>query len=236
MPRAKKPEIVNEPVPYTCPRCLHKTMKRSNIMAHFNKQTVCQAKNNINAVNLTPNIIKYVLDNRIYHVIAPTNYTATKQVKQAPNFSELQARNEYLEKRIACLERSERFYQDVVEEYLGGTHKRLKYGITDVTNDRVHAEIKNWNSCHSAMGQLEFYNALDPKEELHIYLFGPIQKLKARIIIDLLIRKGYKVHTFIEGRNVVSINSHNEKRNVFTKSFETVVDWNEENICESQDS
>lgn len=68
MPRKKQEDVVNEPVAYTCPRCLHETMKRSNMKAHFNRQKVCQAKQNNNAVELTPEIIEYVLNNRIYHV------------------------------------------------------------------------------------------------------------------------------------------------------------------------
>jgi hypothetical protein len=66
----------------------------------------------------------------------------------------------------------EAFYQKALEGVLGGTHKKLKYGITDITNDVLHAEIKEWRRCKYGIGQLICYNKEEPKQELHLYLFG----------------------------------------------------------------
>ena len=54
---------------------------------------------------------------------------------------------------------------------LQGGHKKLKSGITDITTDFIHAEIKNWDSWKDAIGQLCVYQINDPKEKLEVYFF-----------------------------------------------------------------
>lgn len=68
--------------------------------------------------------------------------------------------------------RNEDFYQVIVEQYLQGKHKRVGHGVTDVSNETTHAEIKKYDDYKSAMGQLLAYNSTDPKDNLHMYLFG----------------------------------------------------------------
>jgi hypothetical protein len=70
------------------------------------------------------------------------------------------------------LKRNEAFYQSILEEYLGNGHKKLPIGITDVTTDTCHAEIKEWSCYKEAIGQLMAYNVCDPKEKLEMYMFG----------------------------------------------------------------
>lgn len=67
---------------------------------------------------------------------------------------------------------SEKFYQLLLEDYLEGTHKSLPCGITDITTDKLHAEIKEWSKWKAAVGQVLCYNHKDPKEKMQIYLFG----------------------------------------------------------------
>jgi len=38
--------------------------------------------------------------------------------------------------------KNEKFYQLLLENYLGRTHKTLSCGVTDITTDKCHAEIK----------------------------------------------------------------------------------------------
>ena len=66
----------------------------------------------------------------------------------------------------------ESIYQNVLEKYLDGKHISTEYGITDVTTNRLHAEIKSWCLWKTAIGQLMAYNLAEPREELHVYLFG----------------------------------------------------------------
>ena len=78
------------------------------------------------------------------------------------------------EQQIMALKnkRTEAYYQTIMEKILAGSHKTLKIGITDVTNQNLHAEIKTWESYKEGTSQLLYYNAEDPKQELHLYLFG----------------------------------------------------------------
>lgn len=72
--------------------------------------------------------------------------------------------------------KTENFYQHIVEKYLGGTHKVVKCGITDVSTDTTHAEIKTAKEYKAAIGQLVCYNFVDKKPNLHLYLFGKTGK------------------------------------------------------------
>ena len=69
-------------------------------------------------------------------------------------------------------ENKEKYYQQIIEELLGGKHKILKSGITDVTNEDTHAEIKHWSKWKFLVGQLLSYNNCDCKPNLHAYMFG----------------------------------------------------------------
>lgn len=70
------------------------------------------------------------------------------------------------------IENKEKYYQKIIEELLGGKHKTLKSGITDVTNEDTHAEIKHWSKWKFLVGQLLSYNNCDCKPNLHAYMFG----------------------------------------------------------------
>lgn len=70
------------------------------------------------------------------------------------------------------LKRSEAYYQRMLEVILGGGHKMLESGTTDITTASFHAEIKKWSAWKHAVGQLLCYNADDPRDVKRIYLFG----------------------------------------------------------------
>lgn len=67
---------------------------------------------------------------------------------------------------------TEDVYQKILERHLGGTHQYLRIGVTDITTDMFHAEIKEWSCYKEAIGQLMCYNCEDPRLELRLYLFG----------------------------------------------------------------
>jgi len=77
---------------------------------------------------------------------------------------------------------NESYYQKLLETVLCGSHKRLKCGITDITTDEYHAEIKNWSDWKEAVGQLICYNKHDPKNEMRLYLFGSCNEKKLNMI------------------------------------------------------
>jgi hypothetical protein len=75
----------------------------------------------------------------------------------------------------------ESYYQIILEYLLRGTHKKLEIGITDITTDQFHAEIKQWDYWMKAIGQLCSYNVFDKKQELRVYFFGNYNN-KAKVI------------------------------------------------------
>lgn len=113
--------------------------------------------------------------------------------------------------------RTENFYQLMLEQHLQGTHKTLECGITDVTTETCHAEIKEWKNWKEAVGQLTCYNAVDPKQELALYMFGKYaESCKERVV---KIAKGFlfKVFEFKEcPQGNVFIEDYVTKEQVFT--------------------
>jgi hypothetical protein len=67
----------------------------------------------------------------------------------------------------------EEVYQDILSQHLGGSHCVLKpFGITDITTDKLHAELKEWCSWKAALGQLLSYNYASKRPQLRVYFFG----------------------------------------------------------------
>jgi len=93
-------------------------------------------------------------------------------------------------------QKNEDFYQKIVEMHLQGTHKRLTIGVTDVTNDTIHAEIKKWDDFKNAIGQLVAYNIEDPKERLQIYFFGKYGKTNKENAANCVKKANMEVYTF----------------------------------------
>ena len=67
--------------------------------------------------------------------------------------------------------KNEDFYQGIMEQYFNATHKTLDSGITDITTDDAHYEIKRWNCWKEALSQLILYNDDDPKEHMYACFF-----------------------------------------------------------------
>lgn len=101
--------------------------------------------------------------------------------------------------------KNESFYQAIVEQHLGGGHKKLLIGETDVTTETHHAEIKNWDCWKESVGQLTVYNNEDPKEHLHVYLFGKCSIEKRIRVVDALQKCKMNVFTFDEEDRIVSL-------------------------------
>ena len=109
--------------------------------------------------------------------------------------------------------KNEKFYQLLLENYLGGTHKTLSCGITDVTTDTRHAEIKEWSSWKEAVGQLTCYNIADPKEKLDIYVFGKYAQKCKDEAIKIVISCKIDIYEFVdtdEGVSIISLKNNEE--------------------------
>ena len=90
--------------------------------------------------------------------------------------------------------RSEIFYQRVLENVLQGKHKKLACGITDITTNTLHAEIKAWPKWKHAIGQLLVYDAFDNKNSLHVYLFNKYPIKKKDMAIKVF--QKYNIHPY----------------------------------------
>ena len=105
-----------------------------------------------------------------------------------------------LKKKLAIheLKRNEEFFQNLLEVHFKCGHMKLKNGITDISNDNMHIEIKNWDSVKEAVGQLVYYNIKAPREDLRVYFFGKCSKdKKDETVIDLA-KVNIKCYEFIE--------------------------------------
>ena len=91
---------------------------------------------------------------------------------------ELQKEIVLLKERISILENEskllERDYQKHLTKLLKASHLKNKFGVTDITTDNCHIEIKTWSNYKNALGQLISYNLGNPKEKLVAAFFGNI--------------------------------------------------------------
>jgi hypothetical protein len=120
--------------PYTCPCCGYTTTNKTDMRRHL-YSNIKSCPKLLNDIELTDEIKDYILANRVYD--------PNKKIITTPNLLE-KLGNLQIENAILKNKKDESFYQLIVEKYLGGTHSRNKNGITDVTTDKIHAEIKRW--------------------------------------------------------------------------------------------
>jgi hypothetical protein len=90
---------------------------------------------------------------------------------------------------ILSKKRNEAYYQRLLETYFKAGHKKIgKVGITDITTDTSHIEIKKWDCWKEAIGQLFVYNNHCPRDDLQVHLFGKYdEEYKKDAIKDLLL-------------------------------------------------
>lgn len=189
---------------YCCPRCGYETMQKNMMRRHlYLNIKICPIMKN--DIELTDIVKQYVLDNRVYRPpVAP----------KIPNESE-KIRKLEIELAMSKHIRNEAFYQNITEEYLKGTHKTLACGITDITNDNCHAEIKKWEDYKYAIGQLMCYNVFDPKETKKLFLFGTAAKKLKKVVQELCECFNIEIYTYIINDNVIQIQNFTNDEIVF---------------------
>lgn len=106
--------------------------------------------------------------------------------------ADLQKQIDLLQERLTILENSnlnpnfkllEIDYQKHLQKlFKGKSHLKNKYGVTDITTDNSHIEIKNWTCYKNCLGQLLAYNLAHPKEKLIAAFFGNETTFKERAI------------------------------------------------------
>ncbi len=125
--------------------------------------------------DLTPEIKEHVLTYRVYH---PPSTTQSQHQQQDRRIKKLE-----LELQTLKNKRSESFYQALLEKHLQGQHLAIPgVGVTDVTTDSLHAEIKGWSDWKAGLGQLMAYNHGAPRKTLQMYFFGPRAKDSENVV------------------------------------------------------
>lgn len=108
-----------------------------------------------------------------------------------------------LDEEIKCHQK-ESYYQKILENHLNGQHLTVGTGITDVSTDGIHAEIKIWRDYRQGIAQLLLYNAASKRDRLQLYLFGNCTKTKHKqIVIDYVPTLNIEVYEFVhDGKDV----------------------------------
>ena len=138
---------------------------------------------------------------------------------------------------------NEKEYQHHLEQELNGKHLKNKHGITDVTTDDTHVEIKKWSDYKTALGQLLSYNNAVPKNNLSVYFFGHYPEEKKKEVSELFIKNSINVYQCsikVEPLKLINENSLEMFINKFIKksteervfcghTWKTYIDWCDKN-------
>lgn len=171
---------------FDCDYCAKKFNTRSSKYRH---QSICKKKE-----TQTLEYQVKELQEQIKELQGRSNGEVTKPIKTVDTNSTLQLELQYYKNR-----KSEAFYQLMLESYMKGTHKTLTCGVTDVTTEDCHAEIKEWKCWKEAIGQLTVYNTIDPKPKLHMYMFGRYTQSHKERARDVAEKCGFDVFEFKDG-------------------------------------
>jgi hypothetical protein len=99
---------------------------------------------------------------------------------------------------------------------LNGTHVLTKLGVTDVTTDDCHAEIKRWDEHKQALGQLLSYNRAMPRDKLQMYFFDLYSDAAKKRAVENLQSFDIEVFEFIHEDEKVHIINFLTRETVFT--------------------
>lgn len=236
-----------------CKRCHFVAQNPCILIRHLERKKTCEPTfSDISCTELLEEIKKYIVNKKPYQCKFCEKKFACRQSRcvhershkdlgklavqqqellkhQKTLLEKQRLANEHLARKLEEVtytmpKKQESFYQAIVEEYLGGTHKRIMsndecVGITDITTDTIHAEIKTFSCFKEACGQLLWYGKFDPGKELQMYLFGDIPTGRRAKLICQAIQShfGIKVFTFEESSEKVFIVCMETGKILFTK-------------------
>ncbi len=140
-----------------------------------------------------------------------------------------------LQNEIAILKESkyEVYYQRFLEKTLGASHKVTKYGITDITTDYHHIEIKQWRHFKNCLGQLKSYNHGDNKELIAAF-YGEYKHKEN--IIELFHSHSINVWELNDTPSGISISKHELKVEEIESSKTDFYKWLDQNVVRKEDS
>lgn len=98
---------------------------------------------------------------------------------------------------------------------MGGKRKVLSCGTTDVTTDKLHAQIKLWNKYMTALGELVCYNTHEPRECLQAYFYGNAKEETKDLVYKVFAANKIEVFTFVIEDSYVRIINYETKEVCF---------------------
>lgn len=213
---------------YCCPACQYRTKYKNDMRRHFYEAKTCV---NLTGVVLNDDLKKHIIDNRIMAGFITQNANAnihsentTKEPKTKAHgeMNELKVANQTLQEHVHLLrgeineikqhlnispvpQYKEIFYQQILEKHLGGNHLQLHTGITDVTTDLIHAEIKIWYDYRKGISQLQLYNAASRRERLQLYFFGNSLRNERAIVCEYVPAFNIELYEFVHEGLILKI-------------------------------
>ena len=123
-------------------------------------------------------------------------------------FADLRATIGLLEDKVEKLQSTdEKRYQKLLEDRFQASHLHIPgVGITDITTDDTHIEIKRWSRYHEVPGQLAKYQHAIPRDKLAVYFFGrpPAVNKKYHSILHMTVSFGIETHSIDKDDNIVT--------------------------------
>lgn len=186
---------------FSCTFCSRRFNARSNLSTHSKRcrQRVIE-QTDIDRINDQVNELSTKLAAQLddathiemknKELIAMLKQLQKDKKQDQKHYSTLQQQINNLQLEVGILKnkKTESFYQSALErfKFSGCTHQRLLCGITDITTDQLHAEIKVFSDWKEAVGQLLTYNQEMPRNQLHVYLFGQYNANCKKVAITAL--------------------------------------------------
>ena len=116
--------------------------------------------------------------------------------------------------------KNEQFYQEIMEKHFNAAHKTLNIGITDITTDDAHYEIKRWSCWKEALAQLQLYNDEDPKEHLYACFFETCTDNHKEKVQNSLNKYNIECLEFHQDESGINLSNLKNKTIVFTYKVE----------------
>ena len=116
--------------------------------------------------------------------------------------------------------KNEQFYQEIMEKHFNAAHKTLNIGITDITTDDAHYEIKRWSCWKEALAQLQLYNDEDPKEHIYACFFETCTENHKEKVQNSLNKYNIECLEFHQDESGINLYNLKNKTIVFTYKVE----------------
>ena len=206
---------------FGCERCGNEFSRKAHLLSHLTRKIPCEpTKSNVDTKKLLDDLLKQrerpedVYKYKCEHCnkgfkSSQGKYLHKQSCKEkdkanvkpevaTDNKNSVDVQKLLLDLQYYKNKRNEQFYQLMLQQHLKVTHKTLSFGVTDITTDDCHAEIKEWSCWKEAVGQLTCYNIVDPKPNLAIYLFGKYGGHCKKVAKDIMTQANFHVYEFKE--------------------------------------